>query len=80
MINNPTEEQMKNSLCHRCHWNDDNGYLCHAYEPPREVDVAIDDSFDCFYIPHSYWNRIPQEQRDKFNNDVIERSKRFYGH
>lgn len=78
MIKNPTEEQMKNSLCRLCHWKEDGKYLCHAVEPPREINVAITAAGDCCYIPSSYWNRIPQEQKDEFNKDVIERSKRFY--
>ena len=78
MIKNPTEEQMKNSLCNRCHWKDDKGYFCHAVEPPRIIDVAIESTSDCCFIPNSYWNRIPQKQKDRFNKDVIERSKRFY--
>lgn len=70
MIKNPTKEQMEKSLCNYCHWKKSEGFFCHAVEPPMKVDVAIDDSFDCPYIPNSYWNRIPQEQKDRFNEDA----------
>lgn len=78
MINNPTEQQMKRSLCHHCHWKDPNDYFCHAVEPPRKIDFAIDNAGDCYYIPESYWQRIPQNRKDSFLKDVKERSKRFY--
>lgn len=80
MIENPTKEEMEKSLCHLCHWKEEReGVIyCHAVEPPRETRVAIDSSSDCCYIPISYWNRIPQEQKDSFNEDVKGRSKRFY--
>ena len=77
MIENPTEEQLKNSLCHRCHWKDDN-MCCHAVEPPKIIDVAIEEPGDCAFIAVSYWNRIPQEYKDNFNNEVIKRSERYY--
>lgn len=78
MIENPTKEQMEKSLCHQCHWKDQNQLLCHAVEPPRKIEVAINDSSDCAYIPVSYWNRIPQERKDEYNEAVKGRSKRFY--
>lgn len=70
MIKNPTKEQMEKSLCNYCHWKDSNGFYCHAVEPPMKVDVAINNAGDCPYIPYTYWNRIPQDQKDKFNEEV----------
>lgn len=81
MIKNPTKEQMEKSLCHRCHWKDTQEkekVLCHAVEPPTEVREAMHDSFECPFIPISYWNRIPQEQKDEYNDYVKVRSKKFY--
>lgn len=75
MIKNPTKEQMGQSLCHRCHWKDSNEMLCHAIEPPKIIDVAIDNASDCAFIPESYWERITQERKDELNATVKERSK-----
>ena len=78
MIENPSKTQVEKSLCNWCHWKDKDGYLCHAVEPPRTIDVCIEGAGECAYIPNSYWNRIPQERKDSFNEDVKERSKRYY--
>ena len=75
MIKNPTEEQMSKSLCNRCHWKDSNEMLCHAIEPPKIIDVAIENVSDCAFIPESYWKRISQERKDELNATVKERSK-----
>lgn len=75
MIKNPTEEQMRQSLCNRCHWKDSKEMLCHAIEPPKIIDVAIENVSDCAFIPESYWERISQERKDELNATVKERSK-----
>ena len=75
MINNPTKEQMGKSLCHSCHWKDHDRMLCHAIEPPKEIDVAIDNVSDCAYLPESYWKRISQDRKDELIMCVKERSK-----
>ena len=75
MIENPTKEQMEKSLCNQCHWKGGKGYYCHATNPPRQVTVAIDNTSDCAYIPQSYWDRIPQDQKDRLNEDVERRSQ-----
>lgn len=78
MIINPTEQEMKKSICHFCHWKDENSYLCHAIEPPRKIDFAIDNSGDCYYIPETYWDRISQERKTAFEIEKERRSKSYY--
>lgn len=77
MIKNPNKAQMKKSLCHTCHWKDEKEMLCHAIEPQKVIDVAIDSVSDCAYIPNSYWERITQERKDELLRCVKERSKKF---
>lgn len=72
------EDEIKESLCAYCHWKDENRNLCHAIEPPIKILYFTDNAGECWYIPYTYWNRIPQEQKDEANEAVIERSERYY--
>ncbi len=79
---NDTTNKQITELCLRCHWRDKDPDLCHAIEPPIvKLDTIMNGEHitqDCGFIPDSYWDRIPQERKDKFNKDVEERSKLFY--
>ena len=71
-------EAQKN-MCARCHWRDVDPNLCHMVEPPIKKPVTPDIKWTCTsFVPDSYWNRIPQEQKDRFNEDVRQRSRRYY--
>lgn len=78
MIKNPTEQQWAESICNNCHWKDKNDNLCHAIEPPIKILYAMDRAGECWYIPYTYWNRISQEHKDRFNEDVRIRSEKYY--
>ncbi len=65
-------------LCSRCHWRDKDPDLCHGVEPPMKKPFIPEGVSDCFFVPDSYWSRIPQEYKDRFNEDVKLRSERYY--
>lgn len=67
-------------FCARCHWRDKDPDLCHAVEPPYVKKYIPTKNMDCGFIPDSYWDRIPQERKDEFNEDVRIRSDKFYKH
>lgn len=63
-------------LCLRCHWRDKDPDLCHGVEPPMKKPFIPETAGNCFFVPDSYWDRILQEYKDRFNEDVRLRSER----
>lgn len=64
--------------CSRCHYRDSDPRLCHAVEPPMDKINKEYIGEYCPFIPDTYWDRIPKERKERFEKDVINRSKRFY--
>ena len=65
-------------ICGQCHLKDKVPKLCHAVEPPIEKTFIPESTSDCFFIRESYWQRIPEEQKEGFKEDIRERSERYY--
>ena len=66
-------------ICGQCHLKDKDPKLCHGVEPPIEKTFIPESTSDCFFIRESYWQRVPQEQRDEWTEFIKKRSDRFYG-
>ncbi len=65
-------------ICGQCHLKDKDPKLCHGVEPPIEKTFIPESTSDCFFIRESYWQRIPEEQKEEFKEDIRERSERYY--
>lgn len=66
-------------ICGQCHLKDKDPKLCHAVEPPIVKTFIPTDVNQCSFIRESYWQRVPQEQRDEWTEFIKKRSNRFYG-
>ena len=66
-------------ICGQCHLKDKDPKLCHAVEPPMVKKFIPTRVNQCSFIRESYWQRVPQEQRDEWTEFIKKRSKRFYG-
>ena len=65
-------------ICGQCHLKDKVPKLCHGVGPPIEKTFIPESTSDCFFIRESYWQRIPEEQKEGFKEDIRERSERYY--
>lgn len=65
-------------ICGECHLKDDDPRLCHCVEPPMEKKFIPTDTDQCSFIRESYWQRVPQEQRDEWTEFIRKRSERYY--
>ena len=65
-------------ICGQCHLKDKDPKLCHGVELPIEKTFIPESTSDCFFIRESYWQRIPEEQKEGFKEDIRERSERYY--
>lgn len=61
-------------MCARCHWRDKDPDLCHGVEPPMKKPFIPENAGDCFFVPDSYWERLPVQKRKELEADVRKRS------
>lgn len=61
-------------MCARCHWRDKDPDLCHGVEPPMKKPFIPENASDCFFVPDSYWERLPAQKQKELEADVRKRS------
>ena len=63
-------------LCPRCHWFNKRKHECEAVNPPLYIEKEPTAVSECFFIPKSYWKRIPKERKKELEADARKRIRK----